>query len=118
MLAAQISEFAPYLTRESGNRRFPAGARDRGNCRRLPRKDFRRSKSKQTSRIGGANVRHGIRQRVRALLGGNGDGTVARGLLYEMRAVGLVACDRDEQEARLYLAAVGGDTGDLDSVKP
>src|SRR6476619_2599239 len=84
----------------------------------LPRKDFRRSESKQSSRIGSANKCHGIRQRVRALFGDNGDGAIACGLFYEMRAVRFFTFDRDEQETRLYLAAVGGDTGNLDSVDP
>jgi hypothetical protein len=113
-----VTQFVPYLTGESGNRCFPAGARNRGNGRWLPRKDFRRSEGKQTSWIGSTNKRHGVRQCVRALLGYDGHGPIACSLFYETRAVGSVTRNRDEQETRFYLAAVGSDANNLDSIKP
>ena len=53
----------------------------------------------------------------RPLLGGDRHRAGRRRLLGEMRAVGLGAGDGDEQEARLDLAAVGGNAGDLDAGK-
>ncbi len=113
-----ISKRAPYLPGECRNGCFPAGTRDGGDRCRLVRKDFRRGKRKCATRIGNANKRDRIRKRIRVLLGGDGNGTGARGLFCEMRAIGFGACDCDEQETWFDFAAVGRNAGGFDCTQP
>jgi hypothetical protein len=80
----------------------------------LARKHFRRDKCKRAPRIGNANECNRIRKCVGTLFGGDGHSTGANGLIYKLRTVSFGACDCYKQKARLYLAAVGRHTDDLD----
>src|SRR5262249_10534139 len=57
---------------------------------------------------------YALGQAFRPLFGRDGECTGGRGLLREMRAVGLGACDSKKQKAGFDLAAVGCNAADLD----
>ena len=78
-------------------------------------KNFAAAKRQRAARVGDLHEGDVVGQPVRALLGRDRHRAGRRRRAREMRAVGLGAGDGDEQEARLDLAAVGGNAGDLDA---
>ena len=109
------AERAPDLAREGGDRGLAAGAGDRRDGAGLAREEFRRRQSERAARIRHGHENDIGRQSVRTLLGGDRHRAGRRRGAREMGAVGPGAGNGEKQEAGFYLAAVGGNAGDIDA---
>ena len=109
------SERGPDLPGKGRNRGLAAGAGDGADGRRLPWVKFRRGQRQRAARIGHRHEGDAFGQSFRPLLGGNRHRASGCRGAGEMRAVGLGAGDGDKQKARFHLAAVGGNSGDIDA---
>ena len=111
------AERRPDFARERGDRSLAAGAGDGNDRVRLAREKCRGGERQSASRIVDRNESNAGRQSVRPMLAGNRRCAGGGGLGGELRAVGLVAGNGDEQKAGLHLAAVGGHAGRFDRAK-
>ena len=108
------TERAPDLPREGDDRGLAAGAGDRCDGAGLTREEFRRRQRQRPPRVLDLNEGDARGQSRRRLFGRDRDGACRDGLLGEMRAVGFGAGDGEKQKTRFDLAAVGGNTGDIE----
>ena len=108
-----MPERLPDLAHEGDDRSLAAGAGDGSDGRRLARMEMRGGERQRAARVAHAHERGLGRQcdlplaHDRHRAGGDGIGD-------ETRTVGAAAGERNEDVARLHVAAVGGNAGDFE----
>ncbi len=106
-----VTEALPDLARKGRDRGLAAGSGYSRDGFGLPRIEFRRGERQRAARIGGNDERH-PGPALRRVIGRHRDRAGGNRSIDEARAIGLVACEREEQVAGLHRAAVHGEAGD------
>ena len=87
----RVTEVAPELARETGDRSLAAGAGDRGDAARLAAEPARRDQGEPAARVGVEHQRHAERAAGKIGTGEHGGGTAGDGIGDEAAAVGAAA---------------------------
>ena len=106
-----MTEPLPDLPRKGRDRGLAAGSGYRRDGFGLSRIKFRGGERQRAARIGRDDERHPA-PGLRRTIGRHRDRAGGNRRIDEARAIGLVACEREEQVAGLHRAAVDGEAAD------